>query len=120
MPTLPDTSSAGASASSAGASSAACRGGPAASPVSSLRFGVCGCQSYEDGYYTAYRHLASGKVRDLYELEEGPYAGQLLMVASDRISAFDCIWQGEGGLKGVPGKGAALSDAGASHPLASK
>ena len=37
------------------------------------------------------RHLHSGKVRDLYELEEGPYAGQLLMVASDRISAFDHI-----------------------------
>jgi len=37
------------------------------------------------------RHLHSGKVRDLYELEEGPYAGQLLMVASDRISAFDHV-----------------------------
>jgi len=31
------------------------------------------------------------------------------MVISDRISAFDCIWQGEGGLLGVPGKGAALN-----------
>ena len=31
------------------------------------------------------------------------------MVISDRISAFDCIWQGEGGMKGVPGKGAALN-----------
>ncbi|MCV5802927.1 hypothetical protein OFN34_29445, partial [Escherichia coli] len=30
-------------------------------------------------------------------------------VISDRISAFDCIWHGEGGLKGVPGKGAALN-----------
>jgi len=37
------------------------------------------------------RHIHSGKVRDLYELQEGPYAGQLLMVASDRISAFDHI-----------------------------
>ena len=37
------------------------------------------------------RHLHSGKVRDLYELTEGPYAGQLLMVASDRISAFDYV-----------------------------
>jgi len=37
------------------------------------------------------RHVQSGKVRDLYELEEGPYAGELLMVASDRISAFDHI-----------------------------
>jgi len=30
---------------------------PGARPQS-LRFGVCGCQNYEDGYYTAYRHLA--------------------------------------------------------------
>ena len=31
------------------------------------------------------------------------------LVISDRISAFDCIWQGEDGLNGVPGKGAALN-----------
>ena len=37
------------------------------------------------------RHLHSGKVRDLYELTGGEYAGQLLMVASDRISAFDYV-----------------------------
>jgi phosphoribosylaminoimidazole-succinocarboxamide synthase len=37
------------------------------------------------------RHVHSGKVRDLYELEAGPYAGHLLIVASDRISAFDHI-----------------------------
>ncbi|WP_435742315.1 phosphoribosylaminoimidazolesuccinocarboxamide synthase [Nocardioides sp. SYSU DS0663] len=37
------------------------------------------------------RHLHSGKVRDLYELTEGPYAGGLLMVASDRISAYDFV-----------------------------
>ena len=28
---------------------------------------------------------------------------------SDRISAFECIWQAEGGMRGVPGKGAALN-----------
>merc|ERR1712196_154471 len=32
-----------------------------------------------------------------------------VMVISDRISAFDCIWHGEGGLNGVPNKGAALN-----------
>jgi phosphoribosylaminoimidazole-succinocarboxamide synthase len=31
------------------------------------------------------------------------------MLISDRISAFDCIWHGEGGMRGVPGKGAALN-----------
>merc|ERR1712164_172241 len=32
-----------------------------------------------------------------------------VMVISDRISAFDCIWKGEGGMNGVPNKGAALN-----------
>jgi phosphoribosylaminoimidazole-succinocarboxamide synthase len=36
-------------------------------------------------------HLHSGKVRDLYELTEGPHQGLLLMVASDRISIFDFV-----------------------------
>jgi phosphoribosylaminoimidazole-succinocarboxamide synthase len=36
---------------------------------------------------TQYRHLHSGKVRDLYEAPDG----LLLMVASDRISAFDFV-----------------------------
>jgi phosphoribosylaminoimidazole-succinocarboxamide synthase len=36
---------------------------------------------------SGYRHLHSGKVRDLYEAPDG----LLLMVASDRISAFDFI-----------------------------
>ncbi len=36
-------------------------------------------------------HLHSGKVRDLYRIDEGAHAGQLLMVASDRISAYDFV-----------------------------
>jgi len=65
----------------------------------------------------------SGKVRSVYWLtpedsrrliaEKGyPVAADAelaVMVISDRISAFDCIWHGEGGLQGVPGKGAALN-----------
>ena len=65
----------------------------------------------------------SGKVRSVYWLtaedskrliEENGYdvepdAPLAIMVISDRISAFDCIWHGEGGIKGVPGKGAALN-----------
>ena len=50
------------------------------------------------------RHVHSGKVRDLYELEEGPYAGQLLMVASDRISAFDYVFDTT-----IPDKGEILT-----------
>lgn len=65
----------------------------------------------------------SGKVRSVYWLTEAdsrrlieekgydvaPDAPLAIMVISDRISAFDCIWTGEGGVKGVPGKGAALN-----------
>lgn len=65
----------------------------------------------------------SGKVRSVYWLteadsrrliEEKGYdvaadAPLAIMVISDRISAFECIWHGEGGVKGVPGKGAALN-----------
>ncbi|GEM75550.1 phosphoribosylaminoimidazolesuccinocarboxamide synthase [Vibrio sagamiensis] len=65
----------------------------------------------------------SGKVRSAYWLTEEDSARLIkqkgynvsadaplaIMVISDRISAFDCIWHGEGGLQGVPGKGAALN-----------
>jgi len=45
-------------------------------------------------------HLHSGKVRDLYTLEDG----NLLMVASDRISAFDFVLT-----PGIPDKGEILT-----------
>jgi len=49
-------------------------------------------------------HLHSGKVRDLYRLTDGEYAGNLLMVASDRISAFDFVLS-----PGIPDKGEILT-----------
>lgn len=65
----------------------------------------------------------SGKVRSVYWLteqdsrrliEEHNYpvpkdTPLAIMLISDRISAFDCIWHGEQGMQGVPGKGAALN-----------
>jgi phosphoribosylaminoimidazole-succinocarboxamide synthase len=48
----------------------------------------------------ALRHLQSGKVRDLYELPDG----LLLMVASDRISAYDFVLPTP-----IPDKGAVLT-----------
>ena len=65
----------------------------------------------------------NGKVRSVYWLNEedskriikerGFHVSQNtrlgMMVISDRISAFDVIWHGEEGLKGVPGKGASLN-----------
>jgi alkaline phosphatase D len=32
---------------------------PAGAPVTQVRFGVAGCQRYEDGYFTAYRQIAA-------------------------------------------------------------
>jgi phosphoribosylaminoimidazole-succinocarboxamide synthase len=65
----------------------------------------------------------SGKVRSVYWLTDAdskrlikargyniaPDAPLAIMVISDRISAFDCIWHGEDGMQGVPGKGASLN-----------
>lgn len=65
----------------------------------------------------------SGKVRSVYWLTEedsrrliqekgynvAADAPLAIMVISDRMSAFDCVWAGEGGMRGVPGKGAALN-----------
>ncbi len=36
-------------------------------------------------------HLHSGKVRELYRIDSGAHTGRLLMVASDRISAYDWV-----------------------------
>ena len=49
---------------------------------------------------TADGFLRSGKVRDLYELPDG----RLLLVASDRISAFDVVLPTE-----IPDKGRVLT-----------
>jgi phosphoribosylaminoimidazole-succinocarboxamide synthase len=65
----------------------------------------------------------SGKVRSVYWLTASDSARLIaqrgydvpadaplaIMVISDRISAYECIWHGEEGLRGVPGKGAALN-----------
>jgi phosphoribosylaminoimidazole-succinocarboxamide synthase len=65
----------------------------------------------------------SGKVRSVYWLTQAdserlikthgydvaPDAPLAIMVISDRISAFECLWKGQGGMAGVPGKGAALN-----------
>ncbi|CDO07334.1 phosphoribosylaminoimidazolesuccinocarboxamide synthase [Mycolicibacterium cosmeticum] len=49
---------------------------------------------------TDYRHLASGKVRELYRIDDD----HLLFVASDRISAFDYVLDTE-----IPDKGRILT-----------
>lgn len=50
-----------------------------------------------------WRHVYSGKVRDLYLPTEGP-EDRMLVVASDRVSAFDHVLS-----PGIPGKGELLT-----------
>ncbi|MBU6347281.1 MAG: hypothetical protein KGQ38_01530, partial [Actinomycetales bacterium] len=52
------------------------------------------------GLTEEYRHIYSGKVRDLFETPDG----KLLFVASDRISAFDYVLPSE-----IPDKGKILT-----------
>ncbi len=49
-------------------------------------------------------HVHSGKVRDLYRIDSGEHAGRLLMVASDRISAYDFVLE-----NAIPDKGEILT-----------
>ncbi|MGY1551538.1 phosphoribosylaminoimidazolesuccinocarboxamide synthase [Microbacterium sp. A588] len=51
-----------------------------------------------------WRHLYSGKVRDLYASED-PADTRILVVASDRVSAFDFVLS-----PGIPDKGALLTE----------
>jgi phosphoribosylaminoimidazole-succinocarboxamide synthase len=51
-----------------------------------------------------WRHVYSGKVRDLYENEDSKYSHLILVVASDRVSAFDQVLEPE-----IPGKGVFLT-----------
>ena len=65
----------------------------------------------------------SGKVRSVYWLTaddsqrlirarnyDVPETAELaVIIISDRLSAFECMWRAEDGLDGVPGKGAALN-----------
>jgi alkaline phosphatase D len=40
-----------------------------------LRFGVCGCQNYEDGFYAAYRHLSDEDFAFVYHYGDYIYEG---------------------------------------------
>ncbi len=65
----------------------------------------------------------SGKVRSVYWLTDADSKNLIktrgyaveetcqlgIMIISDRISAFECIWHAKNDLRGVPGKGAALN-----------
>ena len=52
-----------------------------------------------------FKHVYSGKVRELYEPEDPQFSHLVLIVASDRISAFDYIHSPD-----IPGKGENLTE----------
>jgi phosphoribosylaminoimidazole-succinocarboxamide synthase len=54
---------------------------------------------------TGFKHVYSGKVRELYEPEDPKFSHLVLIVASDRISAFDHIHSPD-----IPGKGKNLTE----------
>jgi len=54
---------------------------------------------------TGFKHVYSGKVRELYEPEDPKFSHLVLIVASDRISAFDHIHTPD-----IPGKGKNLTE----------
>ena len=54
--------------------------------------------------FSGWRHVYSGKVRDLYDSEDPSQSDLVLIVASDRISAFDNILS-----PAIPGKGENLT-----------
>jgi len=56
------------------------------------------------GTIAGWKHVYSGKVRDLYESEDASLSDLILIVASDRISAFDNILD-----PAIPGKGENLT-----------
>lgn len=51
-----------------------------------------------------WKHFYSGKVRDLYERDDQLFSEEILIVATDRISAFDNILEPT-----IPGKGESLT-----------
>jgi phosphoribosylaminoimidazole-succinocarboxamide synthase len=53
---------------------------------------------------TGFKHIYSGKVRDLYEPEDPKFSHLVLLVASNRVSAFDHVLSPE-----IPGKGENLT-----------
>lgn len=49
---------------------------PPSAAIAALRFGVAGCQNYEDGLFTAYRHLADEDVAFVFHYGDYIYEGR--------------------------------------------
>ena len=72
---------------------------------------VAHCSAHDDRVRAVYWLTAADSARLIRERKYSVAADAALavMVISDRISAYEVIWKAEGGIAGVPGKGAALN-----------
>jgi alkaline phosphatase D len=57
---------------------------PLGAPVDRLRFAVCGCQHYEDGYFTAFRRMAEEQFDFIFHTGDYIYEGRADGGRSDR------------------------------------
>ncbi len=58
---------------------------PAGAPVDRIRFGVCGCSHYEQGYFTAFRRLAEEQFDFVFHTGDYIYEGRPEPGRADRV-----------------------------------
>jgi alkaline phosphatase D len=58
---------------------------PAGGPVDEVRFGVCGCNHYEAGYFTAFRRMAEEQFDFVFHTGDYIYEGRADGGRSDRV-----------------------------------
>ena len=64
---------------------------PAGAPVAQLRFGVAGCQRYEDGYFTAFRQIAAERFDFVFHYGDYIYEYRVFRPGDrDRPSSASC------------------------------
>ena len=67
---------------------------PAGAPVPQMRFGMAGCQRYEDGFYTAYRRIAEERFDFVFHYGDYIYERRVLR-PGDRAQPVARVMPGE-------------------------
>ena len=67
---------------------------PAGAPLAQIRFGMAGCQRYEDGFYTAYRRIAEERFDFVFHYGDYIYERRVLR-PSDRAQPVVRVMPGE-------------------------
>jgi alkaline phosphatase D len=66
----------------------------AGAPLAQVRFGVAGCQRYEDGFYTAYRHIAEERFDFVYHYGDYIYERRVLRLG-ERVQPVVRVMPGD-------------------------